>query len=327
MRGAKLWIRLLLIVAGSALLANCSETKLASMAVKEFESPNAPQGQGHGVYKVGDPYEIKGVWYYPAEDYSYDETGIASWYGPNFHGKYTANGEIYNQNDVTAAHRTLPMPSIVRVTNLENGRSLIVRVNDRGPYAHNRIIDLSRRSAQLLGVIDHGTARVRVQIMADESRALALQMKSGQQPETVASAAVPLAQVEAETLPAPGSKEKSKPIATTAAPAKLVAAAVAPTAPTPEMDGAELAHQKVQLVPVKATQIFIQAGAFLRYDNAHRLSAILSTLGPTTVTQVNTKAGPMFRVRVGPLKTVGDADTMLERVIGAGHPDARIVVD
>ncbi len=119
MLGAKLGIRLLLVIAGCALLANCSETKFASMAVKEFEAPKDRQNQGKGVYKVGDPYQIAGVWYYPAEDYTYDESGIASWYGPNFHGKSTANGEAYDQNDVTAAHRTLPLPSIVRVTNLE----------------------------------------------------------------------------------------------------------------------------------------------------------------------------------------------------------------
>ena len=307
-------------------MANCSETKFASMAVKEIESPNAPQGQGHGVYKVGDPYQINGVWYYPAEDYNYDETGIASWYGPNFHGKYTANGEVYDQNDVTAAHRTLPLPSIVRVTNLENGRTLIVRINDRGPYAHNRIIDLSRRSAQLLGVIDNGTARVRVQIMADDSRALALQMKGGQQPELVASAAAPRDQVQAETLPAPGSKEKPKVVSTTPPPKPATTAP--PAAPGPSaLDGAQLAKQQVQVVPVKATQIFIQAGAFQKFDNAHRLSALLSPFGPTNVTQVDTKAGPMFRVRLGPINSVNEADALLERVIGSGHPEARIIVD
>ncbi|HEY1720954.1 MAG TPA: septal ring lytic transglycosylase RlpA family protein [Magnetospirillaceae bacterium] len=327
MLGAKLGLRLLLLIAGCALLANCSETKFASMAVKEISSPNAPPGQGHGVYKVGEPYQIAGVWYYPAEDYNYDETGIASWYGPNFHGKFTANGEVYDQNDVTAAHRTLPMPSIVRVTNLENGRSLIVRINDRGPYAHNRIIDLSRRSAQLLGVLDNGTARVRVQIMADDSRALAMQLKGGQQPELVASAAAPRDQVQAETLPAPGSTEKPKPVTPVKPAVAPAAAAPPPPATTSALDGAQLAKQQVQTVPVKATQIFIQAGAFQKFDNAHRLSALLSPFGPTNVTQVTIKGGLMFRVRLGPIKTVDEADALLERVIGAGHPDARIIVD
>ena len=102
-----------------------------------------------GVYKVGNPYQIMGRWYYPKEDYHYSEVGMASWYGDDFHAKRTANGEKYDMNTLTAAHRTLPLPSIVKVTNLENGRSLVVRVNDRGPYVKDRIIDLSKRSAQL----------------------------------------------------------------------------------------------------------------------------------------------------------------------------------
>src|SRR5579862_614679 len=126
--------RLVPAVACCLLLVACSETKFASMAYKEVSAPSGPSpGAGKGIYKVGDPYQIKGVWYYPSEDFNYDETGIASWYGPDFHGKYTANGEVYDMTDVTAAHRTLPMPSVVRVTNLENGRSLILRINDRGP--------------------------------------------------------------------------------------------------------------------------------------------------------------------------------------------------
>jgi rare lipoprotein A len=334
MLGVKHGTRLLLTIAAVALLANCSETKFASMAVKEVTAPPPSSGQGHGVYKIGEPYQINGVWYYPAEDFNYDETGIASWYGPSFHGNFTANGEIFNQNDVTAAHRTLPMPSIVRVTNLENGRTLVVRINDRGPYAHNRIIDLSRRSAQLLGIVDNGTARVRVQIMADESRALALQLKGQQQPEVLASAAVPQAQVQTETLPPVGSSEKPKPVTI---PPKPVAAAPLPppqatTPQTAKLEGDALAHQQVQTVPVKPTQIFIQAGAFQKFDNAHRLSALLSTLGPTTVSQVETSVGTMFRVRIGPIGSVDQADALLERVIGlertnGNNPAARIVVD
>jgi rare lipoprotein A len=113
--------------------------------------------------KIGRPYQVFGVIYYPQDDRGYDRTGIASWYGPTFHEKPTANGEIYNQDDLTAAHKTLPMPSWVEVTNLDNGRRLVVRINDRGPFVEGRIIDLSRRSAEILGVDRPGLARVRVQ--------------------------------------------------------------------------------------------------------------------------------------------------------------------
>src|SRR6185503_16233584 len=122
--------------------------------------------------------------YYPQEDYNYDETGVASYYGGeaqgvNFHGRMTANGETYDMNALTAAHQTLPMPSLVRVTNLDNGRAIVLRVNDRGPYARGRVIDVSRRAAQLLGFEGKGTASVRVQILADESRQLKLAMLQG----------------------------------------------------------------------------------------------------------------------------------------------------
>ena len=115
-----------------------------------------------GVYKVGKPYQIDNVWYYPREQPDYDETGIASWYGPTFYGNPPPMAKLYDGNALTAAHRTLPMPVNVRVTNLDNGKSIVVRVNDRGPYARGRIIDLSRRAAELLDVVQTGTARVRV---------------------------------------------------------------------------------------------------------------------------------------------------------------------
>src|SRR5215469_8319569 len=115
-----------------------------------------------GIYKVGQPYQIEGTWYYPREQPDYDETGVASWYGPTFHGQQTANGETFDANGLSAAHRTLPMPVNVRVTNLENGKSLILRVNDRGPFAKGRIIDVSERAAKLLGFYANGSARVRV---------------------------------------------------------------------------------------------------------------------------------------------------------------------
>ena len=143
---------------------------MAGLAACAGRSPTpSAANRGQGTYKVGDAYEIDGVWYYPHEDWSYDQTGIASWYGEEFHGRYTANGEIFDLNALTAAHKTLPMPSIVQVTNLENGRSIQLRVNDRGPYVAGRIIDVSRRAAQLLGFEAQGTAKVEVKILVPQS--------------------------------------------------------------------------------------------------------------------------------------------------------------
>ena len=122
--------------AAAALLAACSTTAPPPPRPPEPNPVTVPPNAG--VYKVGQPYQVDNVWYYPREQPDYDETGIASWYGPTFYGRHTANGEMYDGNALTAAHKTLPMPVNVRVTNLDNGKSLIVRVNDRGPYARGR---------------------------------------------------------------------------------------------------------------------------------------------------------------------------------------------
>src|SRR5690348_8096374 len=125
------------VMAALLFLAGCAETQFGANLAKHIGN----DGRSQAGYKVGTPYIVGGQEYYPQETFNYSETGIASWYGPGFHGNRTANGEDYDSNELTAAHRTLQMPSLVRVTNLDNGRSLVVRVNDRGPYARGRLID------------------------------------------------------------------------------------------------------------------------------------------------------------------------------------------
>lgn len=158
----------LFALAGAGALAGCGSSEIAEMdptlgvvpSPKVAGSRNIPAGGG--VRKLGEPYRIAGRWYHPKHDENYDEKGVASWYGKAFHGRQTANGEVFDMHDLTAAHPTLPMPSYVRVTNLANDRSVIVRVNDRGPFSRSRIIDLSAKAAELLDFKHHGTARVRV---------------------------------------------------------------------------------------------------------------------------------------------------------------------
>ena len=125
-----------------------------------YESQPIPVGGGS--YKIGAPYRIGERWYFPKEDTNYDRVGLASWYGTDFHGKKTANGEIFDMNALTAAHPTLPLPSYVYVTNIANGRTLLIRVNDRGPYKHDRILDLSRQAARWLGTETPGVGQIRV---------------------------------------------------------------------------------------------------------------------------------------------------------------------
>ena len=150
----------LLLIFLSVLLVACGSSRARMPADNQL-----PTGSNGGVGKIGNPYKISGKWYYPKEEKSYDAVGIASWYGKEFHGKPTANGETYNMNALTAAHKTLPLPTNVKVTNLQNGRSIIVRVNDRGPFVGDRVIDLSRRAAQILGFTSQGTTKVRIQAL------------------------------------------------------------------------------------------------------------------------------------------------------------------
>lgn len=152
-------------------LANCSQTTGFSRVDPKYGVSSSPRvvgmgepvPKGGGTYRVGKPYVVGGRTYVPEEDENYRAEGIASWYGDAFHGRLTANGEVFDMASLTAAHPTLPIPSYVRVTNVRNGKSLIVRVNDRGPYHGNRLIDVSNRAAELLEFKSNGTARVRVE--------------------------------------------------------------------------------------------------------------------------------------------------------------------
>jgi rare lipoprotein A len=159
-------------VATCIVLANCaSSNKFASRVDPKYGVSSSPRvvafgepvPKGGGTYRVGKPYVVAGKTYVPEEDVNYRAEGMASWYGDDFHGRLTANGEVFDMTSLTAAHPTLPMPSYARVTNISNGKSLIVRVNDRGPYHGNRLIDVSNKAAELLEFKGNGVAKVRVE--------------------------------------------------------------------------------------------------------------------------------------------------------------------
>ncbi len=252
----------------------------------KYSQSAAISGKG-GTYKIGTPYKIMGKWYYPKEDYNYVETGTASWYGKDFHAKYTANGEVYDMNTLTAAHRTLPLPSIVRVTNLENGRSLVLRVNDRGPFAKNRIIDISKRGAQLLGFQAQGTAKVKVEIMAEESKALKAAMTGA---------------------PAPTVVVKNEP-KTITIPKKVVSSYT---------ETAQNASDGI---------FYIQAGSFANKDVADNLKSQLHKYGEINIMPAEVNGSRFYRVRVGPFYGKTDANITLLKIKDAGLSDARVIVE
>lgn len=307
-----------------------------------------------GVYKVGKPYKIAGKWYYPKEDYQYSEVGIASWYGEDFNGKLTANGERYNMNTLTAAHRTLPLPSIVKVTNLQNGRSIILRVNDRGPYVKNRIIDLSKRGAQLLGYLGQGTTKVKVEVLANESKALKAAMHNQPYTQTkdIAFNNTPAKSlyasnqerieasknaeiygsaggkhysigmyhpVEGEYKPAVyGSAITSDGLSKTASLGKITEEYI-----EPDTGIYGKAASKINATSKNGTY-YVQAGAFSRYDLAHRLMVRLKEYGSSKIDNANVKGKQIYRVSVGPYSREEEAKVAQAKLKYYGIKDARI---
>lgn len=271
-------------------------------------------GAPKSTYKVGSPYKIDGTWYYPKEQPSYNETGLASWYGDKFHGKPTANGETYDQNAMTAAHKTLPMPVKVRVTNLENGKQVELRVNDRGPFVKGRIIDLSSKAADLLDIKARGTAKVRVEYLGrlDNETFITHKPVTPDGHRQVASAPV-------ETV---SSDDLSAPPGANTAPVRVTSTAPDATAEVPE----------VRTVPVSSNpEMYVQAAAFQYRDNAVRLKQRLVGEGHqnamVSIRSARVQGRQFHRVRIGPLASIQYADSMLDRVLAAGHVGARIVID
>ncbi|SDD73429.1 septal ring lytic transglycosylase RlpA family protein [Rhodospira trueperi] len=279
----------LFVLAAILGMAGCAETTLTIDAAKSLSNATTDSSSQAGHFKVGDPYTINGQHYVPRDDLAYNETGVASWYGPGFHGKSTANGERFDENALTAAHRTLPLPSMVQVTNLDNGRTVVLRVNDRGPFAKDRILDVSKRAAEVLGFRRRGKAPVRVTILAEESLAL----RTGGGPVAPSSAPPPVAAPTfqmATVYPNPGPGR----------------------APT---------------VMASADAWYIQAGAFSDTINARRVVSSLSALGPAHLSQTLQDGRPLTRVRIGPLPNTRDAARLLQQVQASGYPEARLVAD
>jgi rare lipoprotein A len=275
-----------------------------------------------GTYKIGAPYKIDGVTYTPQEEFNHVETGVASWYGPGFHGKSTANGERYDQADRTAAHRTLQMPSIVRVTNVANGQSTVVRINDRGPFASSRVIDLSRTAAQELDIVRNGTARVRIEQLPAESQAVKdvaiggggpaeqnqaiAQLASGkrppqQQPQQVMAAAQPVA------APPPPAPEPTTIPSRNSGPTISSLTSASPTS--------------------SAGGFYVQTGSFSTAENAERQRDLVRSYGFSEISQASASGRDVYRVRLGPYTTPDAAGIVADRLKRSGYGDARVVGD
>lgn len=281
-----------------------------SQGARPYSGP-PPQGSTKGLRGTEKPYQIRGIWYYPKADPDYDERGIGSWYGEQFHNRRTANGEIFDMDLPSAAHKTLPLPSIVEVTNLDNGRKMKLRVNDRGPFVGDRIIDLSKAAAEQLGYGRAGVARVRVRYIGpagktpfDARRIVA----SAPPPPTPRAAPPAKARVYASGLPParPAYDAPPPPKAADADYESLVPVISAPPAPI-------LAGYR------------IQAGSFANRDNAERAAAQLSGAGPASIESIERSQGTLYRVVVDAGADEGAAFGVRDRVAALGFSDATVL--
>jgi rare lipoprotein A len=275
----------MIIGAAARLVRSIVMAGLTLIALAGCGSSPAPPG----VYKLGQPYQVGGRWYYPEYDPDYDRTGIASWYGEPFHGRATANGEVFDRGVATAAHPTLPLPSLVRVVNLSNHRELTVRVNDRGPFVGDRVIDLSQEAARQLGFERQGTTPVRVQFIR-------LADARGDPPRPT---------IRHARAPAPGSGIEARP---PAPPAK---------GPSP----AQVAASEV----AQCWGEFIQVGAFAEPARAQRVAAEMHALEVMPVSLLTPARDRLARVRLGPIADPAAASAALDRLKRSGFSEAYIV--
>lgn len=282
----------------AASLAACATPKprLETRASPDFNGSASPRGpmtgpSGKVLRGTEKPYQIKGVWYYPKADPDYDEKGIGSWYGEQFHNRKTANGEIFDMDAVSAAHKTLPLPSLVEVTNLDNGRRMIIRVNDRGPFVGDRVIDLSRAAADQLGYRRQGIARVRVRYVGPAPKSSF---------ETRQYAQTPV------TPPQPPVRQ----------PVREDAEPVWPAEPPPV---------RTQIIPPSQSAFKVQAGAFSSRENAERAVAQLQSAGSATIERLERNSGTLYRVTVSAGEDEGQAWTLRDRVVALGYSGATVL--
>ena len=255
------------------------------------------------IYKIGKKYNVGGKYYYPKKDLYYNKTGIASWYGPKFHGKLTANGEIYNQYALTAAHKTLPLPSAVKVTNLKNNKSIVLRINDRGPFVNDRIIDLSSKAADILDLKREGTGLVRVQILREKSLYLEKLAKQGSFPEIN-----DLKETELPNITIPSK----------------VAVKIKDTK-----------NQKIVTKKInynlknlnKEYKIFIKLASFSSKKNAEIMKNKVSYIDKVKIYKIYKLNKTLYQVKAGPFLSVEKVDQLHSLLLQKGMQGAKIIIE
>lgn len=308
-------IRLAIVLLAGASLAACATTG------PQYATRPTPSAPLKGTQK---PYQVNGVWYYPHEDPNYDKKGLASWYGDAFHLKPTANGELFDKDLVSAAHKTLPLPSLVEVTNLDNGRKLVVRVNDRGPFVDGRIIDLSHEAARELGYADKGLAHVRVRYLGpapalygEDTRRYARYVAPNPPRNTAVGS------------PPSGRKPEPDVVFTSAPPPRAPIHIVQSTLTPLERPKAASAASQYAIAPMQSAKsafgFRVQAGAYSSSDKAQRAVDQLARSWPAIVEPVSRNGATLYRVMLDGVADQNEAEVLRARIAEAGFADARVI--
>ena len=284
-------------ILSTILLAGCSSNGPVFHSWGDY----GDQRTENAVYRVEEPYEVKGVWYVPAEQAEYSEKGLASWYMPSGDLALTANGEVYDVNIPSARHKTLPLPSIVKITNLENNKSVIARVNDRGPMVNNRLIDVSQSAAKELEMPVSGTVLVQVDLLAEESAALKQQL-------------VEAGRVYQQAMPVEPKSVDDKLFTITTPDGVIYDGKATKTTPAP----------KTVKVATTSTGPSVQLGSFADARNAQKLQTKLSSEYPVRVETVQKNGRTLSVVKAGPFANKQQANEALQQLKQMGYKDAYV---
>jgi rare lipoprotein A len=297
-------IKLILLLISLSFLQSCtSGVEVAANLGKKYLIPKDNKViSPKPIFKIGQKYMIKEKYYFPKKDLYYNKTGIASWYGPKFHGKLTANGEIYDQNAFTAAHKTLPLPSAVKVTNLKNNKSVVLRINDRGPFVNDRIIDLSSKAADILDLKKNGTGLVRVTVLKDKSEILEDLAKKGYFPEIKDLPKVEVPKVNIPKITNVKIEESKK---------KIIKNKIS----------YDLKNLK------KEYKIFIKLAAFNSQKSAILMKEKLSYVEKIKIYKINRREKVIYQVKAGPFLSVKKVDGIYSLLLKRGMQGAKIIIE
>ena len=320
------WKAIVLVAIGLA-IAGCSSHKKQAKQdpFAGIGSPiypgSGPVPWGGGRYHVGKPYQVAGEWFTPKEQPGYDKKGTASWYGEDFNRRKTSNGEWFDMSRLTAAHATLPLPSYVKVTNLANGRDVVVRVNDRGPFVDTRIIDLSKRTAEVLEFKNKGKAQVRVQYIGPAP----LNDKGGRHLVAMNTELERGTSLRRMIAAADGRKGKSTSDSPMVAEAKPAKKAAPPAVQAETVVYEQPVEPAAPAVAAGEVSYYIQLGSFSDAENAARARDQFASAWPVQFMELSGASGPVYRVRLGPISDSDDAGTALVDAQSAGYADARLI--